>query len=240
MHRPEPFTFKTIAFLFLFFTLLLTSRPANGQTPGLVSHWPGEGNANDVVGGNNGALQGGAAFAPGVVGQAFNFDGVNRYIEVPDSPSLSVTGPLTLEAWINTNTIGFQQAIIEKYDVPGHNGYFLRIVDGKLVSAVCNYPATCSENVFGATTLSVGIWHHVVSVYDGTSIKVYLDGILDGSVSTNFALTEGGTSLKIGARGDDANPRFHGLIDGALRETLLIALELTTARCSTAPGSWQA
>jgi len=42
--------------------------------PGLVSWWPGEGNAEDVVGGNNGTLQGGATFGTGMVGQGFSFD----------------------------------------------------------------------------------------------------------------------------------------------------------------------
>src|SRR6266571_630433 len=42
---------------------------------GLVSWWSADGDASDVAGGNNGHLHSGAAFAPGVVGQAFSFDG---------------------------------------------------------------------------------------------------------------------------------------------------------------------
>ncbi|MGO8927272.1 MAG: hypothetical protein ACLQU3_10325, partial [Limisphaerales bacterium] len=41
---------------------------------GLVSWWPGEGNANDIVGTNNGTLSGGVTFTNGEVGLAFNFD----------------------------------------------------------------------------------------------------------------------------------------------------------------------
>ena len=56
---------------------------------GLVGWWPGDGNANDIVGTNNGMLQGGAtATAAGVVGQAFSFDGTNGYVQIPDSPAL--------------------------------------------------------------------------------------------------------------------------------------------------------
>lgn len=36
----------------------------------LVAWWPGDGNANDIVGGNDGGLLGGSAYAPGKVGQA--------------------------------------------------------------------------------------------------------------------------------------------------------------------------
>jgi hypothetical protein len=39
---------------------------------GAVSWWPGDGNTNDIVGSNHGQLVGGAKFAPGFVGEAFN------------------------------------------------------------------------------------------------------------------------------------------------------------------------
>ena len=46
---------------------------------GLVSWWGGQGDATDTAGGNNGVLQGNAAYGPGMVGQAFSFDG-NRVV----------------------------------------------------------------------------------------------------------------------------------------------------------------
>ena len=67
---------------------------------GLVGWWPGDGNANNVLGTNNGTLQAGAtASGPGVVGTAFNFDGTNNYVSVPDSAILKPPN-LTLEAWV--------------------------------------------------------------------------------------------------------------------------------------------
>ena len=52
--------------------------PASGvPTDGLVGYWPAEGNADDIVGGNHGTLLNGATFAPGIVGQAFRFDGLD-------------------------------------------------------------------------------------------------------------------------------------------------------------------
>lgn len=212
MHTSRRLTLRVIPLAAFFLIVQMSSQFTYAQVSGLVSHWPGEGNANDVVGSNNGTLQGGGMFAPGIAGQAFRLDGV-RYIEVPDSPSISITGSFTLEAWINLSDNTNQFGIIEKYDPPGQRGYFLRLGDGKLVSSVCSFPLTCSEYSIGATTLSTGTWHHVASVYDGTSIKVYLDGVLDGSVPTDFTLPDGSTSLKIGARGDDANTRLNGLID---------------------------
>src|SRR5262249_49576875 len=66
---------------------------------GLVSWWPGDGNANDIVGTNNGTLQGGATFAAGEVGQAFSLNGVNNFVSVPNSDTLNPTGPFGVDLW---------------------------------------------------------------------------------------------------------------------------------------------
>ena len=63
--------------------------------PGLVAWWPGEGNANDIAGNNNGTPYNGVGFASGEVGEAFMFNGTNSYVEVPDSPALRLTNQLT-------------------------------------------------------------------------------------------------------------------------------------------------
>ena len=66
---------------------------------GLVGWWPGEGNAFDVVGGNNAFQTNGITYAPGEVGEAFVFDGTTSSITVPGSASLNVQN-LTIETWI--------------------------------------------------------------------------------------------------------------------------------------------
>ena len=50
---------------------------------GLVSWWPGEGDASDIVGNNHGMRQNGATFAPGMVGQAILLDGIDGYVRCP-------------------------------------------------------------------------------------------------------------------------------------------------------------
>ena len=69
--------------------------------PDIVSWWPGEGNPNDVVASNRGTLVNGVAFEPGMVGQAFSFDGVDGHVDVAHADNIFFenTDPLSLEVW---------------------------------------------------------------------------------------------------------------------------------------------
>lgn len=72
---------------------------------GMVAWWRAEGNANDAVGSNHGALVNGAGFASGMVGQAFNLNVSTQYVEVPHATSLNPTNALTIEGWIRADAL---------------------------------------------------------------------------------------------------------------------------------------
>ncbi len=73
---------------------------AVGVPDGLVSWWTADNTAADLKGLNNAILYNGATFAAGEVGQTFSFDGVDDRAGVADSPSLALTGSMTIEGWI--------------------------------------------------------------------------------------------------------------------------------------------
>src|SRR5439155_10302467 len=66
---------------------------------GLVAWYRAEGDANDFVGANNGALVGTAGFAPGKPGQAFDLNGQTGFVNVPDQPALNFSQSGTYDAW---------------------------------------------------------------------------------------------------------------------------------------------
>src|SRR5436190_10963407 len=74
--------------------------------PGMVAWWPGEGNANDIRGGNNGAPQDTVAFQSDGEGEACRLDGVDDYVRIPNSPSLqSVSSAITIDMWVKINSL---------------------------------------------------------------------------------------------------------------------------------------
>src|ERR1035441_4107384 len=66
---------------------------------GLIGWWPGDGNANDIYGGNNGTLQNGAAFALGETGLGFDFETPKASLQIPYSSAL-LPSTYSIEAWI--------------------------------------------------------------------------------------------------------------------------------------------
>src|SRR6516164_4513813 len=102
-------TFRAVSIALASITLVALATWAHvhasaSDLPGIVSRWSAEGNANDSVGSNNGILQGGVTFAPGVVGQAFSFDGSGAHVEVPDSSTWSFgSSPFSIELWVYFN-----------------------------------------------------------------------------------------------------------------------------------------
>ena len=144
---------------------------------------------------------------------ALQFNGVNQSLQVPNSPSVQITGPITVEAWINRQVIGVQHSIVEKYGCAGAGGYALRVTaNGNLLFGTrddCNN----GTSVIGATTLAANTWYHVAGVWDGAALLIYVNGVLDTTaLPTTRNPKAGNTPLKIGERGNGGTP-FNGLID---------------------------
>jgi hypothetical protein len=78
--------------------LTITETECVAPPSGLVGWWPGNGNTDDIVGGNHGALAGDATFGPGMVGQAFSLDGDGDYVDLGTAVGDFGTGDFTVQA----------------------------------------------------------------------------------------------------------------------------------------------
>ncbi|MDD4082175.1 MAG: LamG domain-containing protein [Sphaerochaetaceae bacterium] len=148
---------------------------------------------------------------------AFNFDGSNSYIEVSDNDSLDLTDKWTISAWINRRVIGEQHGIVEKYLwYDGKGVYGLRVdSSNKFIAFTVNGTSgdACGTTL---TTIDAGNWYNVIATFnsDTNTLACYVNSVLE-AINTNALVnpTPGVSSIKIGARGDDATYKFNGLID---------------------------
>jgi hypothetical protein len=159
---------------------------------GLVSWWPGDGNANDIIGFNQGALEGSVAFVPGKVAQAFSFNGTDAYVRVPDNANLYPgAGPFTVDAWIKTTQMSSSNAfVLAHYECAnncptgGANSVYLMDVNGEgKLNGFLRDSAGTSQGITGATVVADGVYHHIALVRDttGLQMQLYVDGVVDAS-----------------------------------------------------------
>ncbi len=197
---------------------------------GLVSWWRAEGNATDFIGINNGTLVNNTSFASGRVGQAFTFDEVGDYVTVPDHPSLNPTAAITVDSWIFSNNSSLAPAIVKKASAT--SGYALELsVDSSQALFWVNLGSGGSGGWISSPAggLTQGIWTHVAGVYDGTSVSLYINGLLIGSTPAPGAIVPSANDLNIGRDPSNSARFFNGLIDeAAIFNRALSAQEIAT------------
>ena len=210
---------------------LPTPTPGPGPIPpppDMVGWWPGDGNTNDIIGGNDGTLLNGATFDTGMVDQAFSLDGVDDVLEVPDDPSLDFgTNDFTVDAWINVDgsllTPQTEIGIVNKNSFyENAPGWTLQLTTWgeDLPEGEFNVTFWMTNLVWPADTYVVtsgdktsGVWHHVAVLREGDTTRLYFDGVLeDETVSADTALdVDNNEPVMIGAH--SWGPTFPGLID---------------------------
>ncbi|RLI21210.1 hypothetical protein DRO54_04330, partial [Candidatus Bathyarchaeota archaeon] len=161
---------------------------------------------------DSGWTQEGSFFRPGKLGNAGYFDGVDDYVEVPDSPSLNITDAITIEAWVKTVA-----------GDGGSNTFF--VFKGPLTNNFGDYSIGSSlqgdtacfilNNYDGhlSTPITTDIWHHIVGTYDKTNMKIYVDGVLKDSTSYSQPISSSDTLLLLAKGYSEFQPKFNGAID---------------------------
>ena len=207
---------------------LLTVSPAPSNCvpapAGIVSWWSGNDSAADSVGTNNGVAMGGTAFAPGEVGEAFSFDGVSGWVDIPNPASLNPTGPFSVEAWIKANpqqlTAGGIFLIVDKsHGFTDGTGWLLQgNANGTVGFGYGTGGSSSGANFPEVNTLSSVLdnqWHHLAGVFTGTQLQIYLDGALQSTLNQTALPVNNQRDAEIGCSWGGGTPTryFHGLID---------------------------
>ena len=141
-----------------------------------------------------------ACVAPAVAQTGIQFDGTNDYVTF--GPAISTLGAstFTIEVWFMrtgtgaTTTTGALTAVPllakGRGEADGSNvdcNYFLGIqTSNNVLAADFEDTATGANHpVTGSTVILNNVWYHAAATFDGTTFRLYLNGILEGSVATS-------------------------------------------------------
>ncbi len=138
---------------------------------------------------------------------------------MPDANSLDLTTGMTLAAWIRPGvTVNTTQDVIKKATNGGINGYELSLSSAGKVFVRLNQVASGDTYRINSTTdypLNNTAWMHVAATYDGTTIRLYINGVQEGGdLAGPAAITTNSLAVGLGAQSDNTR-RFTGLLDDA-------------------------
>ena len=178
--------------------------------PGIVGWWPAEGAATDVIGRNDGTLANQAGYEPGVVGQAFRFDGISDALALPNSAALQLQ-TFTIDAWIKRARTDLATLSGNGSGIlfgSGGGGYgFGLFDDGRIFLSQLG-----AGYVASGLAITDAEWHHVAVVKSQGSVVFYADGVPGNALAYDPGFTFS-TSPAIGALGGDFSAGFLGSID---------------------------
>jgi fibronectin type 3 domain-containing protein len=190
--------------------------------------------------GNNGTVSNATWSSSGMYGKALQFNGTNSTVTIPNSSSLQLSSGLTLEAWVNPSTVNNNwRDVIYK----ANDNFYLEATstnssrpDGGLIGS-----GTYAD-AYGSTALLTNTWSYLAETYDGSAVRLYVNGTLVATTAHSGAISTSTNPLQIG--GDSLYGQyFAGLIDevriynSALTAAQIQADEATPVDAPTAPGT---
>jgi hypothetical protein len=146
---------------------------------------------------------------------ALSYDGVDDYADCGNDASLNITGNITIEAWIRTNSFFFfYNRIVEK---DWTNSYYFGSGQNNNSISFGMDPNGNVANILetAPNLVTTQVWTHVAGSWDGSTLRIYINGELSASKAWTNASVDGSVrTTKIGRWYNDTEDHyFEGIID---------------------------
>ncbi len=193
-------------------THLATSAPITG----LVAYYPFHGQANDASGHHNDAVVSGPVLTTDrfeQVNSAYLFDGNDDFMTVADSTSLDITAQITLATWIYPQMRKSQKIMVKGQTLHGNTAapYELSLSgSGDIIFSLRPGLQFTQSRQHG---YNLNQWIFVAGTYDGSAMKLYVNGNLTNIQNVAGPLNSNNDELLIGTRLKIRSDTFNGKID---------------------------
>lgn len=147
---------------------------------------------------------------------ALDFDGTDDIVNCGNDTSIQISGSkITLEAWIYPTAWKkqiFEGTILVKEDNTNNYGFMLRVGDGgKLNFAIGD--GSWHELNSSSAVLSLNTWQHIAATYNGSKMKIYVNGVAVDSLSVSASISNASTTnMTLGAH-PTYGRAYQGMLD---------------------------
>ena len=196
--------------------LIMSNGSASINNSGLVGYWRFENNAFDYSGNeNNGTVTGATYNLTGNFGGAYEFDGNDNWVQIPNSPSINISRSLTISLWFKPNINNTRQELISKV-IASPQAYLIRYENNNRIRAQINNGSNYFDfNYLSQPEIASNSWHYAAFTFDYETREgvIYVDGKNVSSAITpgNFP-SPNNNNLRIGTTANGQND-FNGSID---------------------------
>ena len=153
----------------------------------------------------------------GIINGALDFDGDDDYVEIPDDPTLDITDEITLMAWVNPENWdhdGYTAA--NGGDKTTENSILTKAGDTDWGVWNLHYKWNDDDGRFGfrfelvtsddtahqvfetVPSETLDTWYHIAGVYDGTEMKLYINGVMDNFAAVTGNIKTNDVPLRLG------------------------------------------
>ncbi|MCX6927597.1 MAG: LamG domain-containing protein, partial [Verrucomicrobia bacterium] len=139
----------------------------------------------------------------------------STYVTIPNAPSLRITNAISFAAWVRCDDTGRDAPILDK-EGPGKLSYWFGAFPtahfGVLLATDTSGSWAIQDRNQGS--IPQGVWVHLVSTWDGTTIRHYLNGVqLQETAAFSGPIIASDAALIIGANVPFNNTAFNGVLD---------------------------
>jgi beta-galactosidase len=161
--------------------------------------------------GNNGTITGAPTYAAGKIGSALTLNGTADYVDCGAAASLDILNAVTLSVWIKP--ANFANSAYQTFVSKGDHAYCLHHTNGNVIEFYIYNTGWRSINGGPVTSTYNATWHHVAGTYDGSQLKLYVDGKMAGSTLWTGTIDTATHSVSIGRNSEQSGRLFNGAID---------------------------
>ena len=154
-----------------------------------------------------GTLSGKPQWVEGYYGETLSFDGDDDYVDLGNPKAWSsARSPRSMCGWARTDTVAAGWRWIAAYGSPATSqAMFIGMTGGSL------YGGGYGDDIFKDGLWEIGVWHHICLTYDGTTAKLYTDGMEVASGAKTWNLVP--SRACIGRQVNTLAEFWDGLID---------------------------
>jgi hypothetical protein len=150
---------------------------------------------------------------PGTPGGALNFDGANDYVTVPNNNALKfLDNNFSVEYWAKPTLVDGNSHWVISKDNGNSNLDYISGVDGggKWRFIYKNF----AFDLLSTTSVVADTWYHVACTYDGTTARLFINGIEEATATVNAGAVNNSSDVIIGGRSASSPSQlFQGDID---------------------------